>query len=93
MSTEGSAAKGPSFEEDLSAVEDAIRKLERGDIPLEDSIDLYAGAMRHLARCHQVLDRAEKRLEIVRRAAEGGLEAVPAELNEGDGGVQASRGS
>jgi exodeoxyribonuclease VII small subunit len=79
-----SAEKAPSFEEDLACVEDAIRKLERGEIPLEDSIDLYAVAMRHLGRCHEVLSRAEKRLEIVRSAAEG---AVPAELREGDGVV------
>jgi exodeoxyribonuclease VII small subunit len=71
--------KAPSFEEDLACVEDAIRKLERGEIPLEDSIDLYATAMRHLARCHDVLARAEKRLEIVRSAAEN-----PAPAQKGD---------
>lgn len=90
MTIDSKSEKPAAFEDDLAAVEDAIRKLERGDIPLEDSIDLYAGAMRHLARCHRVLDGAEKRLEIVRRAAEGGLEATPAALSDGDGVVAAS---
>lgn len=83
-------AKAPRFEEHLAAVEAAVRSLESGDIPLEDSIDLYAGAMEHLKACHGVLDRAEKRLEIVRKSAEsGGLESVPAELREPDGVVPA----
>lgn len=78
---------GPSFEENLSEVERAIRALEQGDIPLEDSIDLYAKAMQHLKACHAVLDRAEARLEIVKRTAEGTAEAGPADLREGEGVV------
>ena len=63
---DGDAARSePSFEESLAAVERAIRALEAGDIPLEDSIDLYATAMQSLKRCHRVLDRAEGRLEVL----------------------------
>jgi exodeoxyribonuclease VII small subunit len=84
-------AAEPTFEQSLAEVETAIRALEAGDIPLEDSIDLYARAMGHLKRCHAVLDRAEGRLEIVRKSVEGGgVEAVPAELKEGEG-VQPAR--
>ena len=75
----------PSFEDHLHRVEGAIRKLEMGDAPLEDSIDLYANAMRHLKECHAVLEKAEKRLEIVRRSVAGGSEAVPADLDESSG--------
>jgi exodeoxyribonuclease VII small subunit len=78
---------GPSFEESLSEVERAIRALEAGEIPLEDSIDLYARAMEHLKACHSVLDRAEARLEIVKRAAQGDAAVSPAKLREGEGVV------
>ena len=78
----------PPFEEHLENVETAIRSLESGDIPLEDSIDLYAAAMKHLAACHAVLERAEARLEIVRRDAAGDPTAAPAELREGEGVVE-----
>ena len=84
------AAAEPRFEESLAEVEKAIRALEAGDIPLEDSIDLYARAMQSLKRCHSILDRAEGRLEIVRKSVEGAVEAVPADFGEGDG-VQPSR--
>lgn len=76
-----------SFEDHLTAVQDAIRKLERGEAPLEDSIDLYAEAMRHLQRCNSVLADAEKRLEIVRRQADGSSAAEPAAIDDA-GGVQ-----
>ena len=76
------AKKQPTFEESLSAVEAAIRKLEGGDIPLEDSIDVYAAAMAHLKACHAVLDKAEKRLEIVRKSVEGGSSAAPADVDD-----------
>ena len=71
----------PSFEEHLDEVEGAIRRLEAGDIPLEDSIDLYATAMGHLKACHAVLAQAEKRLEIVRRTVEGS-EAAQADVDD-----------
>jgi exodeoxyribonuclease VII small subunit len=76
--------KQTTFEEHLEEVEAAIRKLEGGDVALEDSIDLYAEAMAHLKACHGVLDKAEKRLEIVRKSVEGPT-AGPAE--EGEDGV------
>ena len=60
-----------SFEDHLRAVEESIRRLESGDIPLEDSIDLYAGAMEHLKACHGFLEAAEARLEIVRQGVDG----------------------
>jgi exodeoxyribonuclease VII small subunit len=79
----------PTFEDHLRDVEAAIRRLEGGDIPLEDSIDLYADAMGHLKACHTVLDRAERRLEIVRRSVEGTGDAsasaptaVPADVDD-----------
>ena len=71
--------QGPSFEEHLRAVEEAIRRLEAGDVPLEDSIDLYAQAMRHLAACQGVLESAEARLETVRRDAAGEPVAEPSD--------------
>lgn len=74
--------KQATFEEHLDEVEGAIRKLEGGDIALEDSIDLYAEAMAHLKACHAVLDKAEKRLEIVRKSVEGGAAAGPADVDD-----------
>ncbi len=67
---------GERFEDHLRAVETAVRRLESGELPLEDSIDLYADAMRHLKACHAFLSAAEARLEIVRQGVDG-PRAVP----------------
>ncbi len=69
----------PAFEDHLEAVESAVQRLEAGDVALEDSIDLYAEAMKHLAACRKVLTAAEERLDIVRRAVEGDPTAEPFE--------------
>jgi exodeoxyribonuclease VII small subunit len=69
----------PGFEQHLQSVEEAIRRLETGEIPLEESIELYAEAMQHLRACHGFLESAEARLEIVRR--DGG---VPRAEDAGD---------
>lgn len=74
--------KQTTFEEHLDEVEAAIRKLESGDVALEDSIDLYAEAMSHLKACHTVLDKAEKRLEIVRKSVEGGASVAEADVDD-----------
>ncbi len=86
---ESDQARAKSFEDHLSAVEAAIRRLEVGDIPLEDSIELYASAMRDLGACHGVLEKAERRLEIVRREVGGDSAAGPARLDESEGVVEA----
>lgn len=80
--TKSATPNDPTFEDHLDEVERAIRKLEAGDTALEDSIDVYADAMSHLKACHAVLDRAEKRLEIVRKSVEGGSAAVPADVDD-----------
>ena len=75
----GAETHEPGFEEHLRSVEDAIRRLETGEIALEQSIELYADAMQHLRACHGFLEAAEARLEIVRR--EGG---APRAVDAGD---------
>lgn len=71
-----------TFEDHLTALERAVERLESGDTPLEQSLEVYAGAVRHLAACHRVLDGAERRLELARQAAAGEEDVVPAELDD-----------
>lgn len=68
-----------SFEDHLVALEAAIARLEAPDTALEESLAVYAAAMKHLAACHAVLDGAEKRLELVRA---GSGDVVAAELDD-----------
>jgi len=59
-----------SFEEALKALEEIVTKLERGDVPLEESIAIYERGEALKKRCEGLLAQAEERVEKI-RAAEG----------------------
>lgn len=56
-------SSGLSFEEALARLETIVQQLERGDVPLEKSIDLYAEGDRLRAQCQTRLEAAQARIE------------------------------
>lgn len=50
------------FEDAMSKLEGVVQKLESGDVPLEDAINLYKEGMELSAYCHGKLQDAEKQL-------------------------------
>ncbi len=52
-----------SYEQALGKVQEAVEKLESGDLPLEDSINLYSDALKLLKTCYDKLNKVEKKLE------------------------------
>ncbi|MGE4409711.1 MAG: exodeoxyribonuclease VII small subunit [Sphingobium sp.] len=57
------ALDGLSFEDALRELEMIVQKLERGDVPLDDSIALYARGEMLRAQCQKRLADAEARIE------------------------------
>lgn len=54
------------FEKSLLELEDIVKKLEQGDLPLEDALKFYEKGI-HLARkCQSDLTQAEQKIEILR---------------------------
>lgn len=51
-----------SFEDALRALESIVRRLEGGDVPLDDSIALYAQGEELRKRCLERLQAAEARI-------------------------------
>lgn len=60
-----------SFEEALAALEQIVQQLERGDVPLDQSISLYERGEALRAACQQRLDAAQARIERIVTAADG----------------------
>jgi exodeoxyribonuclease VII small subunit len=60
-----------SFEKALAELEQIVAKLERGDVPLEESIALYERGEALKAHCERVLKAAEMRVEKIRLGADG----------------------
>ena len=59
-----------SFEAAMAALEQVVGALERGDVPLEQSIALYERGAALRAHCAGKLKEAEAKVDLI-RAAEG----------------------
>jgi exodeoxyribonuclease VII small subunit len=57
----------PKFEDCLSQLEKIVEQLERGDLPLEQSLKLFEEGMRLSNSCRQELEAAEGKVEILMR--------------------------
>lgn len=57
-----------TFEQAFAELEDAVRKLEGGDLPLEDSLALFERGQQLAACCGKLLDDAELKIERVGEA-------------------------
>jgi exodeoxyribonuclease VII small subunit len=66
-----------TFEDALNELEEVVARLESGDLPLEETLELYERGQTLAARCEDALDAAELRLEKLRPAPGGGYESVP----------------
>jgi exodeoxyribonuclease VII small subunit len=70
------------FEAAIAELESVVKKLEEGDLPLEESLRLYERGV-HLSRfCHARLEEAERRIEILNER--GHLQPASAALTSED---------
>jgi exodeoxyribonuclease VII small subunit len=76
------------FEDALNKLEKIVSKLEERDVPLEESLKLFEEGIRLSRLCHQKLDEAEKRVEILLKGKEGILEPQPFEPSGSASGVE-----
>lgn len=60
-----------SFEEALRALEEVVRRLESGDVPLDDSITLYEHGEKLRLLCQARLDAAQARIEKIVAGPDG----------------------
>ncbi len=66
-----------TFEAALEQLEGTVSRLEGGDLPLEEALELFESGIELSRRCHATLDSAERRIEVlVSDRAEEGDEAL-----------------
>ncbi len=59
------------FETALKKLEDVVRRLEGGDLSLEDSLKAFEEGVKHAAFCTAKLNEAEKRVEVLLKRKDG----------------------
>ncbi len=73
------AEKEIMFNQAMEQLEEVVRQLEQGDVPLEEALTLYQKGMELSKVCHDKLQNAEKQL--VTMMQEG--KEVPVNLEDG----------
>lgn len=63
--------KNQTFEVSLAELEKIVRRLEEGDLPLDESLELFEKGVRLSRECRERLNQAERRIEILLRDEDG----------------------
>jgi exodeoxyribonuclease VII small subunit len=71
MKTKKNGAQPATFESSLAALERIVRELERGELPLEKSLELFEEGVRLSRECQERLNEAERRIEVLLQDGDG----------------------
>ena len=68
-----------TFESKMQRLEQIVRAMEKGEVPLEKSLKLFQEGTQLVQNCHKLLDEAQLQVQKVQAAADGSLtfEAMP----------------
>ena len=61
------------FETALNKLEEVVKKLEGGELSLEDSLKAFEEGVKQAAYCTGKLNEAEKRVELLLKQKDGGF--------------------
>lgn len=71
-----------TFEEAISELEKIVEKLEKGELPLDESIDVFQKGMELSKFCSKRLDEIEKKISILIEKENGEIVEEPFELKD-----------
>ena len=60
-----------TFEESMTRLEQIVRAMERGEVPLEESLKLFQEGTELVRSCGKLLDEAELQVKKIATAADG----------------------
>ena len=66
-----------SFEDALRELEEILGEIENGELGLEESLVKYERGNFLIQHCRSVLNRAEQQIDLLSKAADGGITAEP----------------
>ena len=60
-----------TFEEKMQRLEQIVRAMERGDVPLEESLKLFQEGTKLVHSCNKLLDEAQLQVKKIMTAPDG----------------------
>ena len=76
------AEKKQTFEASLQELERIVRRLENGDLALEESLKLFEDGVKLSRECQERLNQAERRIEVLLKDGEGNPTLQPVDKEE-----------
>lgn len=70
------------FEEVLQKLEEIVEQLERGNLPLDKSLEIFEEGIKLSRLCTKQLEEAEQRVELLLGIKDGKPETVPFQVKE-----------
>ncbi|HWT67369.1 MAG TPA: exodeoxyribonuclease VII small subunit [Terracidiphilus sp.] len=67
----------PSFEDSLKKLETIVERLEKGDLPLDESLKLFEQGVGLSEACKKELDEAEGKVQTLIKQRDGSLKTEP----------------
>ncbi len=74
-----------TFEEQLTALETVVERLERGELSLDESVRLFEEGVRLSNACKKQLEEAEGRIQVLVEQGNGQMRVVALEVEESVG--------
>lgn len=78
------AKRPPDFEKSLTELESLVEKLESGELPLEEALQLFERGVTLTRECQSALAAAQARVEVLLKR-DGESQLVPFEAEDDDG--------
>lgn len=70
------------FETSLKKLEEVVKRLESGELPLDDALKAFEEGVRHAAVCSRKLNEAEKKVELLLKQKDGSFRTEPFDLED-----------
>ena len=64
-------SQNTSFEQNMARLEQIVRAMERGDVPLEESLNLFREGTELVRSCNQLLENAQLQVKKILTAPDG----------------------
>jgi exodeoxyribonuclease VII small subunit len=71
------------FEKQLTALESVVERLEKGDLSLEESVQLFEEGIKLSDACKKELEAAEGKIQLIVDRGKSGMKVVDFDVKQG----------